>query len=198
MLNLSQLEFSSGDTAWESFNEFMTLVCLTLVVLFPLLSVRFMIQKWDQLKSKGTKKLYGELYEGYESSGNSFILQWFSEHLRKFALVVVVVFTTQQLWLQMFVLFLGSTLLVIISGHTHARPTRSAQLVDQTNEIRLIFIMYHMMLFTSFVPDHEARFDLGYSCSVYVVSGLAINMAGLIIRPLRELIRRCKLSYFKR
>ena len=44
------------------------------------------------------------------------------------------------------------------------------------NEVRLIVITYHMMLFTLFVPDIDTRNKIGYSCSAVVVIGLLVNM----------------------
>ena len=66
------------------------------------------------------------------------------------------------------------------------------------NEAKLIMIMYHMLLFTMFVPDPETRFLIGYSCFVFVILGICINMMQLIIEPLKSMKKNCRLRYHKK
>ena len=65
--------------------------------------------------------------------------------------------------------------------------------MDMFNEIKLIIIMYHMILFTMFVSDIELRVKIGYSCSFFVVFGLIVNMAKLIVSPIKTTIKKCKI-----
>ena len=84
---------------------------------------------------------------------------------------------TNSLWLQMMALFYSSVIMVILGGNLNVRTTSYARKMDLFNEVRLIVIMYHMMLFTMFVPDLEMREKIGYSCASVVVLGLLFNMS---------------------
>ena len=70
--------------------------------------------------------------------------------------------------------------------------------MDMFNEVKLIMIMYHMLLFTMFVPDPETRFLIGYSCFVLVILGICINMMQLIVDPIKSMKRNCRLRYHKK
>lgn len=73
--------------------------------------------------------------------------------LRNILLVIVAVLYHEHFWLQMIVLFNSSILLIIAGGHINVRNSKYDGNMDTFNEVRLIFIMYHMMLFTMYVSD---------------------------------------------
>ena len=70
--------------------------------------------------------------------------------------------------------------------------------MDAFNEVKLILIMYHLMLFTMFVPDPLAKFKIGYSCLAFMGMGLIINMTMMIVAPIVGLKRWCRINYHKR
>ena len=55
--------------------------------------------------------------------------------------------------------------------------------------------MYHLMLFTMFVPEVETRNMIGFSCSVVLVIGTLANMVMLFVSPIVALIRYCRIKY---
>ena len=65
--------------------------------------------------------------------------------------------------------------------------------MDAFNEIKLMFIAYHIMCFTPFVTDPLMQYNIGYSCFVFMVIGLAINMIMLFVAPFALLKRWCKI-----
>ena len=58
--------------------------------------------------------------------------------------------------------------------------------------------MYHIMLFTNFVPEPGTKELIGYSCCVFLVLGFSVNMTTLIVSPFRLLIRYCRIRYAKK
>ena len=61
----------------------------------------------------------------------------------------------EQLWLQVFALFMLSVLIVISAGFIDSRINKQDRNTDIFNEIKLVLIMYHMIVFTDFVPEIE-------------------------------------------
>ena len=98
----------------------------------------------------------------------------------------------------MIVLFNSSILLIIAGGHINVRNSKYDGNMDTFNEVRLIFIMYHMMLFTMYVSDLGVKVQIGYSCSFFVVFGLLVNMGKLIVFPIKACTKKCKVKYAKR
>ena len=65
------------------------------------------------------------------------------------------------------------------------------------NEVKLILIMYHMMLFTMFVPQPEIKYKLGFSCATTVLAGLAVNMIMVVLQPIVLIRKGIRLKIFK-
>ena len=81
----------------------------------------------------------------------------------------------------MLTLFYTSIMVIIAAGHIKARKNKFDTFLDIMNETKLIVIMYHMILFTDFVPEFETKHNIGYSCLATVCLGIAINMAVIFI-----------------
>ena len=55
-------------------------------------------------------------------------------------------------------------------------PSPMLNKLETCNEIGVILVCYHMLLFTSFVPDPLLRYQIGYSCYAVTVFIILINM----------------------
>ena len=91
--------------------------------------------------------------------------------------------------MQGLLLFMSSVFVIIAAFYIKARNTKFDQRMDIFNEIKLIVVMYHMILFTDFVPDPETRYQIGFSCAGALIIGTAVNMFMLFVSPI-ILIRR--------
>ena len=105
------------------------------------------------LKTELMAQKYGEISLGYKITGNASLFYWFLEYIRKVIVCLVVVYTRTHLWLQMFSLFMLSIFIIISAGYIDARNSKFDRGMDVFNEAKIIFLMYHMMLFTDFLPD---------------------------------------------
>lgn len=70
--------------------------------------------------------------------------------------------------------------------------------MDNFNEIKLLLLMYHIMLFTMMVPDPTLKQQIGISATIFLVGGTAINMGILFIAPVKLLKRKYKIRKAKR
>ena len=70
--------------------------------------------------------------------------------------------------------------------------------METFNEIKLIVITYHMMLFTDFVGDADTEYKIGYSCMAFLLVGTAINMSTLVVDPIKQVHHKTRLYIYKR
>ena len=98
----------------------------------------------------------------------------------------------------MFTLYMQSIMIIIAGGYIKIRKTNFDRNMDTYNEVKLIFIMYHMMLFTDFVPDPETQYRLGYSCSAALIAGTALSMTVLFVSPLKQCKQRLAIRKAKK
>ena len=197
LLNVRELDLSNDDT-WTYLNSVLTLIALPAFIIFPVVGVFIMCKKFTRLSEKVVEARIGEFYASYNIDHRQMLIYWAMEYVRKILLAVVVTITQKIFCLQMFVCFMSSVFFIIAAGHINHRNSKFDSRMDVFNEIKLIFIMYHMILFTNFVSEPETKEMIGYSCCVFLIAGFSVNMATLIISPFRLLIRYCRIRYAKK
>mmetsp|Transcript_13181 Transcript_13181/g.17922 ORF Transcript_13181/g.17922 Transcript_13181/m.17922 type:complete len:291 (+) Transcript_13181:2003-2875(+) len=156
LINLQDLELDSSNK-WTQANAIIACCVTPLLVLFPGISVFLMVKHRSSLEHPRMTEKFGEMTTGFNLDEKYVFLYWTLEYVRKGCLALVVVLTNEHLWLQMLTLFMLSILLIIVGGWTNARKDRFDRNMDMFNECKLIYIMYHMMLFTDFVPQPETQ-----------------------------------------
>lgn len=95
----------------------------------------------------------------------------------------------------MFGLFMSCIMMIIANGSTKVRDSQFQAKMDFFNEIKLMLIMYHLILFTDFISDVDTKFYIGYSCASFLVLSLLSNMIVLFIAPIKSLKRYCIIRY---
>ena len=174
-INAMNLDFSREDT-WTLINAILTVIIGPLLILFPVIAASYMAINWNHLDTMEVS--YGELYHGFNIRGSkTMLIFWLSDFLRKQILILIATMYTDSLWLQIQAVFYLSIIMIILGGTLNVRNSSYAKKMDIFNEVRLILIMYHMILFTMFVPELDMRENIGYSCSSIVVMGLLFNMS---------------------
>jgi len=93
LINVRVIDFTREEK-WTFANTVLTLIVLSILVLFPIISVRYMFKNFANLEANQIKKRYGELYAGYNIKDKWILLHWEIEYLRKIALACCVVITT--------------------------------------------------------------------------------------------------------
>ena len=198
LLNLRVLEFSDKVDMWTRINASLTIIILVIYGLFPVYGVVHFCMKFKQLEQTKVKIKFGEFFVGMNIKSRSMVIYWASDLIRRAIIAVVVVFATHVLWLQLVVTIWSSIVIMITAGYTRARLSTFDRKMDIFNEIKLLMVTYHIMMFTPFVPDPETKWRIGYSCSAVIVIGTFINSTMVILAPFRLLKRSCKTKYAKR
>ena len=91
-----------------------------------------------------------------------------------------------------------SIVLIIAVNWLPVHLTNQSKAMTTFNEIKLIVITYHMMLFTDFVGDVDTEYKIGYSCIVFLFFGTAINMSSLVVDPIKLSHHKTRLYCYKR
>ena len=144
------------------------------------------------------KVKFGELTEGMDAQSHTMIIYTTLDLVRRILLAFVVVFATQVLWLQILVTTLSCLAMIVTIGYTKARLTNFDRRMDLFNEIKMLIITYHIMLFSPFVPDIPTQWKIGYSCSATLIIGILVNSTMVIVAPIRLLKRSCQVRYAKK
>ena len=124
--------------------------------LLPFIIIRFLNSNYDLLSKPAFRLRFGTLYDGIRINperkvGSIFMLSFF--YFRRLILAAAVVFIQKQLLLQIGAfLFTNLVKLAMLSS---LKPYESRKLLrsELTNEIVSLFIVYHMVCFTDWIPD---------------------------------------------
>lgn len=86
-LNVNHLDFRFGQIpSFDFVNHVLTLVVGAILVYFPIRAVHFMNANFSKIKQQGFIQVYGELWEGFDTSTKQFLYYWFYDYLRKVAI----------------------------------------------------------------------------------------------------------------
>mmetsp|Transcript_18400 Transcript_18400/g.24681 ORF Transcript_18400/g.24681 Transcript_18400/m.24681 type:complete len:115 (-) Transcript_18400:967-1311(-) len=103
------------------------------------------------------------------------------------------VFALDQTWLQLVTCLLTTATMALAAANmTSVRTSTFDRRMDIFNEAKVILLIYHMILFSPFVQDELTQFRIGYSCDVFLLGGLAVNMLMLIVQPIKAYQRKLK------
>ena len=80
-------------------------------------------------------------------------------------------------------LYVSCLIVAACGAFIDAKVRRFDRMMDMFNEVKLIVIMYHMMCFSSLVPDPVDQYNIGYSCAIALVLGTSVNFFQLVVPP---------------
>ena len=160
------------------------MVIFPFFLFFPIWALHFFIKYFSKLGDSNIQKRYGELTEGLNIHNRSMIIFWATDIVRRVLLSVIVVFFRSHFWLQNLVFLISTLAQVMVTGFTQARLSKFDQRLDYFNEKILLYMQYHIMCFTTVVHNPHTKFNIGYSCCVFIVVGVGVNMIMLIQVPI--------------
>ena len=195
LLNLNMLDVTSDADNWTLANGVIAIVVFSIVCFFPFVAVYYMHRNFKSLKEDKIIAKYGEVYQGYSTKSRKMLIFWLLDILRKAGICLAIICASEQLWLQMLVVFFSSVTLIIAATITKARNTNFDRRMDIFNESKLILLMYHMIMFTAFIPSARAKFYIGYSCTGLLLLGVLVNMIMLVVLPFKLFTYKQRLRY---
>ena len=173
-ISFSIISFDSYGVAIQSFTS---LTFFTMLIAFPIITVRHLSKNFSQLEKVGFKAKYGEFYEGLKLSNGPVVFWqpiWFL--IRRFLLATTIVWRHRVLVLQVVQMTGQIITAVIIIGNVRPFTDPKKSRFEFFNEIMIMLVMYHIICFSPFVPSLETKFLLGYSVCFVVSMHLVINL----------------------
>jgi len=73
--------------------------------------------------------------------------------------------------------------------------TKLSQVLEIFNEVMVIISVYHVLLFTDFVPNSEDKYMFGWSLCLMLVFQVLINLSIIIVCSLKDAIIKLRLKY---
>jgi len=119
-------------------------------------------------------------------------------YLRRIVLAMTVVLLDDVLVIQFFIFIMSSIFQIILVGFIMPYKKKRHNLSEMINEVVTIFIMYHIFCFTSWVPDANIRYNIGYSCLVFNFLNLGFNLVQMLGCTLLDVSGFAKLIIAKR
>ena len=189
LINLQQLGWDNFGASTSSLS---TLIALVAVVGLPIFVGVFLYCKWDKLKDKEVIEKFGVMYEDLDLDQGRWVAS------------VPLVFILRRLHLCMIIMFMNhaafqlqsinfALLYVMIqNGSIEPFKTKTLAHLDLFNELSILLIFYHMLVFTPFVHSADRKTEAGWSVIVVTVINIVINLAYLAISSIRQLIRKCR------
>ena len=172
----------------------MAMVFMSIYIGFPIFATYFMCKHFKDLSMVNLKQDFGEIYEGFFMRERKVIVYIIGDNLRKTFLCTAIVIWKDSFWVQMVVFFATECFMLIASGFIRVRKNSYDAGMDLFNETKLIVIMYHIMMFTDFVPL-ESQDMVGISCIITIAVGTSVNMISLFSQPCRLLKRKSRTRY---
>ena len=149
-------------------SNFVSVTFLTLLTFFILFLAFFFVWNSERVNEPDFKARYGELYsdlnlEGSKAHRKAVLLSPFIFVLKRglFALTCVMLMDHLSLQVQLFSIstIFATIYFMIVKPNQEALVNR----LDVLNEIASMLVLYHVLVFTDWVPDPSVRYLFGWS-----------------------------------
>lgn len=195
MLSLCCL-ISFNKVSVRSFGEFIqstiSMFFFTMLFVYPFAITYTSVKNWKDISE--LRKHFGSYFEELRIALGPKILI-FTNYLlfRRLLMAMVVVLTRKMLFLQVMVMAYSNIAQVILIGQLEVYETWTKKFVEFINEVLIMMVLYSVICFSSFVPDPEARFSMGYFCCVIVGLQLVFNIFFILSKMIWGAIFRIRI-----
>ena len=117
--------------------------------------------------------------------------------LRRLIMAVIVVVFRNFFWMQLFLTAISNIASVILIGYADYFENPQKRKMDLANEVLVMSMLYCIFCFSSFVPDIETRFKIGYFCCVVEAFALVGNIQLIMSSTIRVMIVKIKVWFSK-
>ena len=66
---------------------------------------------------------------------------------------------------------------------------------EMLNEVLTMMIMYHIFCFTDWIQDERLRFNLGYSCLMFNIFHLGLNMYHIMKSTVKDMFMKMRIKF---
>jgi len=91
----------------------------------------------------------------------------------------------------MFLMYLSIAVMIAI-GLSEPLETKKLNRIEMFNEAFVMFAIYHLVIFTDFVPDIETKYLMGWSCIAVTSFNMLVNLTIVFIETMVDLHHKLK------
>jgi len=166
-------------------NMLMTLATLIVVVAFPLIVAVMNSTKRNlalirdrEQAGKSFMDRFGSLVKPLHTHrcGAAVVTQLYFDKLRKLWLVYILVYMQANVYQSLLMANYQALMMSIVMGHVRPYTEQRHTRIELFNEFTALVVLYHLNLFTDYVPQVEIREYIGRSLSVVICGNLAVNL----------------------
>ena len=146
-----------------------------------------MIVNFERFANPLFEKKYGALYESCVHDSKSVILYRFIYLMRRMSLCLICMFSTTFIF-QVLVFFIQQIIAISVMGLNFFSTTEK-HVRELLNEIVIMLIGYHVITFSSYVPDIPTRGEIGFSSAIIMSTHFIVSIGNLLYLGLRAIFR---------
>ena len=184
-INLTDLEWTDFGSITSSL---FCLFFMTLVLGLPLFMGWYMYRNYETLSSREKRERIGSLYEELDLSKSKWVIAVpINFMIRRIMTCITIVYVETPVY-QIFVLDFTVLFVVILHGQILPFSTKSHHRIDVFNEVCVLVIMYHMIVYTDFVTNAHRKFEMGWSMITITLINVVVNIGFLLYMQVKDTI----------
>ena len=171
-------------------------VTVVYLILFPVLTLRFLLKNQASLEKPKLQQKYGSLYQNVDptKSANLRFTAYFCA--RRFVFALIICILVDSLVLQ--ILIADFAILSMLAFYSINLPMKDSlnNVVQIGNEVAILFLLQFMFLLTDYIADPVDRHELGYYFLYYVCALIILNLIVLFVSIGREVHYQIRKYYY--
>lgn len=181
-IDIRFFEISADDTAHHYVSHVLTMVILLYLLVLPFFIAIFLYKhSIEELEEQETVDKYGSVYEGLKVKRKQGLSYYVTFTVRRFFFAATLVFAVEMPWLQIMIAVVSVEAVIIYLGLAMPWEEQGINYLEIANEVILMLLLYHMILFTEFYPDYEVRAAIiGPSFLLVVAANIIFNVVTVV------------------
>ena len=197
-LNVNKMRWLENNPDLDFSNVF-AILCLCFLIAYPIWIIIFFCLKEPHWEDDDFTSRFGSVFgetkvEKREHKWLPLILP-ISFLGRRAIFIFSVIVSPEFLWMQLFAQFCISVAMVIYLVWWKPLNSHFANIMETFNEITCIVLMYHLQLFSDFVPSAETRSKLGTSFLIVFILNVSVHLFFMLRETLGDVGKKLKECY---
>ena len=161
--SLINIKYASWEVEEAAINTGISYALLVLACIYPVLMQAFLYKRRDLLTKYSFLRRFGSAYKGLDERENRFVLYPLFSYYRRLLVILSIIMLPNNFIVQYFAFAFSGMAIVFLLGYQRPFKEVSQNRAALSDEVFIMFYMYHIFCFTEFVPDEATQNGVGYS-----------------------------------
>ena len=184
------------------YNNVFTIAFAVVALLMPFYTSIFHGWNIDKMDDEDFSNKFCALYSGLnldekDSKRKSGLFYPFFFVVRRLLFFVAAIFLQDFLWGQLAIQFFCSITMIIYLLYWWPFETPFFTKIEVLNEVTSILLVYHLFMFTDWLPLAQTRYIMGWSFITVTVMNLAFHLFNLISNSVSSMRMKCRRTHHK-